>query len=264
MNKLFLTLGGILLFLTVSGCSSESKGTTYEGEPLHIAVYGERPIGVWDRVHFEDVDRDTLFDRGYKSDYSALLVMRDKLEEADTPAFAKIFQGLPYPVFFMDSYAEAYVYFHEHAGLGQIEDPGFIPIFATGLYQGKHKRTETSIVYQNPLEGEPDKDSLFVNLWYTVDEWLKEGEVLEEQELLHKAWETLRQQGWRDTAKGNLRQGKITQSTAGDDIEWFNESYKGERVHVVQFEDIQNVVTGTPKIVLDGKEKEVVGFIPTE
>ncbi|KGX90805.1 hypothetical protein [Pontibacillus marinus] len=168
-------LGLVLFILGVSllGCSSEGDAeeqVTYEGPRLKIAVYGEMPAYKFERIQFVQVDREYLFKKGEDANYDALFVMNNVHEEADTPEFAPVFKSLPYPVFFIDTYAEAYVFLHPNTGLGWVDDPGYNLFFATGSFKDENGTTfNRSITYQHPREEDQDYESLYVQLFKAIN-----------------------------------------------------------------------------------------------
>ncbi|MFS0688809.1 hypothetical protein AB1K89_06165 [Sporosarcina sp. 179-K 8C2 HS] len=56
----------------------------------------------------------------------------------------------------------------------------------------------------------------------------------------------------------------MAETIADDKYVLLDENYDGKEVLVVSFEDIDNVVTGTPSIIVDPNTNEVIGYMPSE
>lgn len=80
------------------------------------------------------------------------------------------------------------------------------------------------------------------------------------------AWKFVLDNGWHTTAKGNWEEATVLTMLINNDYtyELFDASYKGKEALAVSFENQENVVTGTPVILVDPTTKKVIGYIPGE
>ena len=78
-------------------------------------------------------------------------------------------------------------------------------------------------------------------------------------ELVRKAaWEFIQEKGWSEPAKGNWQNAKVELIIADEKYEMLNTQYEGKEVAAVSFPDKENVVVGTPSILVDVDTIEVV------
>ena len=78
------------------------------------------------------------------------------------------------------------------------------------------------------------------------------------------AWEFIQEKEWSKTAKGNWQNAKVELLIADEKYEMLNTQYEGKEVAAVSFQDKENVVIGTPLILVDVDTNEVVGYMPSE
>lgn len=78
------------------------------------------------------------------------------------------------------------------------------------------------------------------------------------------AWEFIKEKGWNDSAKKGWQSAKVKKITADNNYEILDKTYEGKEVVVVSFEDKENVVVGTPLILVDPRLNKVVGYMPGE
>lgn len=78
------------------------------------------------------------------------------------------------------------------------------------------------------------------------------------------AWNFLKEKGWQDRAKEEWESSTVSEIIINNDYELLDKSYEGKEVLSVTFEDKENVVVGTPKILVDPIANKVIGFIPVE
>ncbi|MFC6037954.1 hypothetical protein ACFPYN_00675 [Paenisporosarcina macmurdoensis] len=78
------------------------------------------------------------------------------------------------------------------------------------------------------------------------------------------AWEFVEVKGWNQSAKGNWRDAKVEIIITDQRYELLNTQYEGKEVASVSFQDKDNVVVGTPLILVDLESHEVVGYMPSE
>ena len=84
------------------------------------------------------------------------------------------------------------------------------------------------------------------------------------QDAREVAWEFLKEKGWDYTATGDWESAVIKKTIAEEKYELIDESYVGKLVFSVTFEDQDNVVVGTPIVLVDFDTHEVIGYIPGE
>ena len=78
------------------------------------------------------------------------------------------------------------------------------------------------------------------------------------------AWEFVQEKGWSDSAKGNWQNAKVEIIIADESYELLDVSYEGKEVTSVSFQDKENVVVGTPLILVDFDNNKVIGYMPSE
>lgn len=78
------------------------------------------------------------------------------------------------------------------------------------------------------------------------------------------AWEFLEEKGWNDTAKEGWKSAEVKKIIADNSYEWLDKNYEGKEVLIVSFEDKENVVAGTPLLLVDPNLSEVIGYMAGE
>jgi len=78
------------------------------------------------------------------------------------------------------------------------------------------------------------------------------------------AWEFIQEKGWSEKAKVNWQNAKVELIIADEKYEMLNTQYVGKEVAAVSFQDKENVVNGTPLILVDLDTNAVVGYMPSE
>jgi len=78
------------------------------------------------------------------------------------------------------------------------------------------------------------------------------------------AWEFIAEKGWNDTAKDGWQNAKVKKEIADNRYELLDKTYEGEEILSVSFEDKENVVVGTPIILVDPDTNEVIGYMAGE
>lgn len=78
------------------------------------------------------------------------------------------------------------------------------------------------------------------------------------------AWNFVKEKGWDDAAKENGQSVNITKTIADNNYELLDNTYEGKEVLLVSFEDKENVVVGTPPILIDTNTNKVIGYMPGE
>ncbi|MCA0970886.1 hypothetical protein LCM20_09815 [Halobacillus litoralis] len=84
------------------------------------------------------------------------------------------------------------------------------------------------------------------------------------QESIDTAWLFIESKGWDQTAKGNGDHAEVTEVVVDEDYVLMDESFHGEEVLSIRFEDKENVVVSTPVVLVEPKANEVVGYVPGE
>ena len=75
------------------------------------------------------------------------------------------------------------------------------------------------------------------------------------------AWEFIAEKGWNDTAKDSWQSAKVKKEIADNRYELLDKTYGGKEILSVSFEDKENVVVGTPMILVDPDTNEVIGYM---
>lgn len=79
------------------------------------------------------------------------------------------------------------------------------------------------------------------------------------------AWEYMKVKDWDDKARGNWQSAKVTEYIVDKGYEHLlDNNYEGKEVLKINFEDKENLVIGTPAILIDPKTDKVIGYISTE
>lgn len=78
------------------------------------------------------------------------------------------------------------------------------------------------------------------------------------------AWNFLKEKGWHDKAEEDWEAAAVSKATVDENYELFDERYRDKEVLSVSFEDKENVVVGTPLILVDADINEVIGYMPME
>lgn len=78
------------------------------------------------------------------------------------------------------------------------------------------------------------------------------------------AWEFIQDNGWSDPVKGDWQSAKVELLNADENYEMLDDKYEGKEVAAVSFQDKENVVIGTPLILVALDTNEVVGYMPSE
>ena len=78
------------------------------------------------------------------------------------------------------------------------------------------------------------------------------------------AWEFIEEKGWNDAAKEGWQSAKVKKMIADNSYELLDKTYEGKEVLIVSFEDKENVVVGTPLILVDPDLNVVIGYMAGE
>lgn len=78
------------------------------------------------------------------------------------------------------------------------------------------------------------------------------------------AWEFIQEKEWSEPAEGNWQSAKVEKIIADENYEMLDTDYEGKEVAAVSFQDKENVLVGTPLILVDLNTNEVVGYMPSE
>lgn len=97
------------------------------------------------------------------------------------------------------------------------------------------------------------------------NEDVENSEITDEYENVREvAWEFIKEKGWNDTAKEDWESAEVKNVIADNNYELLDNTYEGKELLVVSFTDKENVVVGTPSILVDPENNEVVGYMPGE
>ena len=78
------------------------------------------------------------------------------------------------------------------------------------------------------------------------------------------AWEFIEEKGWNDTAKDGWKSAEVKKMIADNSYELLDKTYEGKEILTVSFENKENVVVGTPLILVDPDINEVIGYMAGE
>ena len=78
------------------------------------------------------------------------------------------------------------------------------------------------------------------------------------------AWAFIAEKGWNDTATDGWKSAKVEKEIADSRYDLLDKTYEGKEVLSVSFEDKENVVIGTPLILVDPDTNEVIGYMAGE
>ena len=84
------------------------------------------------------------------------------------------------------------------------------------------------------------------------------------EEIKVVAWEFIKEKGWSANTKEDRQGAEVTETIADNSYELLDNNYEGKEVLSVSFEDKENVVIGTPLILVDPTTKEVIGYMSGE
>lgn len=101
---------------------------------------------------------------------------------------------------------------------------------------------------------------IFVILFLTLLIGCTNDKFVEEKKV---AWNYLVNQEMSDNANEDLDKASVSEVEVSDDYKLIDETYIGKTVVAVTFEDKENVVIGTPTVLVSSDNK-VIGFIPSE
>jgi hypothetical protein len=79
------------------------------------------------------------------------------------------------------------------------------------------------------------------------------------------AWEFIKERQWEHTTNKDWKSAVVEEGIVKEGYELLTDDiYVGKKVWMVTFQDKENLVTGTPVILVDLSSNEVVGFIASE
>ncbi len=78
------------------------------------------------------------------------------------------------------------------------------------------------------------------------------------------AWDFIEEKEWNASAKEGWKSAEVKKIIADHRYEWLDKTYEGKEVLTVSFEDKENVVVGTPLILVDPNLNEVIGYMAGE
>ena len=120
------------------------------------------------------------------------------------------------------------------------------------------------------------KEVLFINkskwlilfiimIWVTGCNEVEKSTAIEQSydDVKKVAWDYLNEQGWSENAKDS-NSAVVKKIVVNDNYELLNISFEGTEAWSVSFVDKDNVVVGTPTILVDPKTNKVIGYMPGE
>ncbi|MCI2255547.1 hypothetical protein L2D08_14325 [Domibacillus sp. PGB-M46] len=78
------------------------------------------------------------------------------------------------------------------------------------------------------------------------------------------AWDFVKEKSWDDWAEENWQSANVTKTIADNNYELLDSTYEGTKVLLVSFEDKENLVIGTPPILIDPNTNKVIGYMLVE
>ena len=84
------------------------------------------------------------------------------------------------------------------------------------------------------------------------------------QDIKTVAWKFIEEKGWNTNAKEDWQGAEIKETIADNSYELLDNNYEGKKALSVSFEDKENVVIGTPLILVDPTTKRVIGYMSGE
>lgn len=78
------------------------------------------------------------------------------------------------------------------------------------------------------------------------------------------AWAFVKEKGWNHTAEDDWQSADIEETIADHRYVLLDKKDEDREVLLVSFKDVENVVAGTPQILVDSNTYEVIGYMPTE
>ncbi|WP_438298156.1 hypothetical protein [Sporosarcina sp. FA15] len=78
------------------------------------------------------------------------------------------------------------------------------------------------------------------------------------------AWAFIEEKGWNDNAEKDWESAEVKKMIANNSYELLDKTYEGKEILIVSFEDKENVVVGTPLILIEPNLNEVIGYMPGE
>ncbi|MCM3473288.1 hypothetical protein [Brevibacillus borstelensis] len=163
MRNLFLFFIFTCLFVT-AGCVKNDNllpDDSIKEQTLKIGVIGQSPAVTETNIVFTETTFEKL-SNATDTDFDALFIMPEKLEEASHGQYAKLYKSVKYPVFFIGSTKSYYPFTEEtltysnapstHSGMyatGMIYEDGQIKIFEYGLKNGEKTEENLKALYTN-------------------------------------------------------------------------------------------------------------------
>ncbi|MDI3236361.1 hypothetical protein QK289_15205 [Exiguobacterium antarcticum] len=166
MKKRFLC--SVTIALMLSGCGigqpKEPDFPRYTGEPLNIAYIGKTPEVREDNVRLEEISFTELKNRKrIASTFDAVLIMPNKLLEADQGQYASLYRKMRIPMFFIGSnkghvpFIADWISYKEAAGETTDYAAGYLngktTLFWTyGLYNDVKTKGHITAMYSNVFQ----------------------------------------------------------------------------------------------------------------
>lgn len=106
---------------------------------------------------------------------------------------------------------------------------------------------------------------LIILVWVTGCNEVEKSTGIEQSydDVKKVAWNYLNDQGWSENAKDS-NSAVVKKVVVDDNYELIDSRFEGTEVWSVSFVDKDNVVVGTPTILVDTKTNKVIGYMPGE
>ena len=95
-------------------------------------------------------------------------------------------------------------------------------------------------------------------------ERINNADEKEYMEVRQVAWKFIEERDWTANAKEDWQGAEIKETIADNSYELLDNNYEGKKALSVSFEDKENVVIGTPLILVDPTTKRVIGYMSGE
>ncbi|WP_256989984.1 hypothetical protein [Paenibacillus sp. VTT E-133280] len=174
MRKIILNALIILIFIFATGCTSNADTVDtplYSGKSLFIGVVGEVPKIREEHIHFTSISFEELEDYDeLSSDYDAVVIMKEHLQEADDNKYVKVYTHAGIPFFFIQS-TKSFMPFvledvsYEHSSLKDFNNN----MYATGYFHNGEKYRSWEDGLYNDKINEPNIKDAYSRIFTTIE-----------------------------------------------------------------------------------------------
>lgn len=160
----------LLIVLSLAGCSSDTvDSSSYEGKSLVIGVIGDAPVIREDNVEFINLNFSDLKKvNNLSSEYNAIFIMKEHLNEASEAIYAEIYKNSGVPFFFIESLKSYIPFVNEeisYEGAGN----SYNQMYATGYFQYGDKWRFWGYGLYNDKRNETNIQDVYSRIFSTID-----------------------------------------------------------------------------------------------